>query len=286
MKSILNLALKKDVFEALQNGTTKEILIEKSNWWKKRLMDLDTGRFKQFDIACISSGSSDKVNYDIEKIELKDNTFVITIKQDVGEVIEPTIINPEKLEPVTVNPVTVETGEDGEVIIKQTYVKPISEITQKIILNGDGTTEGDEEGDKESTELPADTNTEVPEDKDIKEVITNIFNKFCELSDVFVVNMPYVTIRTNGHIIGTNRRLIADRDNDVRFTFNVKELTKYPSDTNSYFALLVLGYINKLLKGNYVFVNKSASGFKEDEWGNITFKIVATAKKKYIFPKQ
>ena len=69
MKSILNLALKKDVFEALQNGTTKEILIEKSNWWKKRLMDLDTGRFKQFDIACISSGSSDKVNYEIEKIE-------------------------------------------------------------------------------------------------------------------------------------------------------------------------------------------------------------------------
>ena len=84
MLNVLNLALKKDVFEGLQNGTTNEILIDGSRWWKKRLMDLDIGRFKDFDVACVSSGGSDKVQYPIDKIEMRNGDFIITVINGYG----------------------------------------------------------------------------------------------------------------------------------------------------------------------------------------------------------
>jgi len=280
MENVLNLALKKDVFEGLTNGTLTEIPIKKNNWWKKRLMDLDTGRFKEFNVACVSSGSSDKYVYEISNLELRGDDFIVTViqpeKAEPDRQIAPENINPVKLEPVEVNPVIV-VNEGENVVMKQEYTRPLTEVEKKVILNDVLPEEEDDE--------PEETQ-DVPEDKDVKEIVSNLFNKFCELNDVYVVNMPYVHIRSNGQILGCRKRLIADRDNDVKFTFTVKELTKYPNDSNSYFTLLVMGYINALLKNNYVFVNKSECGFKEDEWGNITLKIVATAKKKYIFPKQ
>ena len=157
MGNILNLALKKEVFESLQNGRTNEIIIDGSRWWKKRLMDLDTGKFKDFSIACVSSGSSDKVEYEIENIEQRGRDFVVTVnvKHDEdeqpcidnddsdydGSELEityqedtvPPVDNDQQLEPVNVNPVTIETGEDGEVIVKQTYVKPMTSVTQSVL---------------------------------------------------------------------------------------------------------------------------------------------------------
>ena len=107
MAEILNMALKKDVFEGLQNGTTNQIIIEKTNWWKKRLMDIDTGRFKPFEILVASCGSADKIEYAIEKIELVDENFIITVlntpedtpvqpeKEDMGDSDEPESFNEE-----------------------------------------------------------------------------------------------------------------------------------------------------------------------------------------------
>lgn len=280
MENILNLALKKDVFNELKNGTTNEILIEKTNWWKKRLMDLDTGRFKKFDIACVTSGSSNKSNYGIENISLKDNTFVITIK--------PEVVEPETVKPVTIEPVIIvndEAGDGNELI--QNEDRDIDDEQEELSTETEeeSPTEVKEDDEILEDDFQVDEQEEETKNVDIKRVISNTFNKFCELNDVFVVNMPYVTIRPNGQIIGCKRRLIADRDNDVRFTFAIKELVKYPNDSDSNFALQVVEYINKLLENNYVFVNKYASGFKEDRWGNLIFTVVATTRKKYIFPK-
>ena len=50
MSNVLNLALKKDIFDGLTNFHTNEIPIKKNDWWRKRLMDLDTGKFKNFDV--------------------------------------------------------------------------------------------------------------------------------------------------------------------------------------------------------------------------------------------
>mgnify|MGYP003550124063 CR=1 FL=1 len=139
MANVLNLALKKDVFDELTNFRTNEIPIKKNDWWKKRLMDLDTGRFKYFDVASVSSGSSDKFEYVIDHIEDRGKNYVVVVvlpeideleEENVNveaetedsdfdgsdfyeeindEVIEPEVIEPEVIEHVTVNPVVVDT---------------------------------------------------------------------------------------------------------------------------------------------------------------------------------
>lgn len=292
MGNILNLALKKEVFESLQNGRTNEIIIDGSRWWKKRLMDLDTGKFKDFSIACVSSGSSDKVEYEIENIEQRGRDFVVTVnvKHDEdeqpcidnddsdydGSELEityqedtvPPVDNDQQLEPVNVNPVTIETGEDGEVIFKQTYVKPMTSVTQSV------ETLPDQPEDNSSDDI-----------KSIKDTIRNLIDGFCELKDVYVVNMDSVTIRNNGQVFGCKKRLIADRDSDVKFNFVKKEFIKYPNTLNSAFTLQVLYYLNNMLKNNYVFINKNACKFREEDSGNIILTIVAVGKRKYFFAK-
>lgn len=326
MANVLNLALKKDVFEGLQNGTTNKILIGYSRWWRKRLMDLDSGVFKNFDVACVSSGSSDKIDYEIEQIEqLENKDFVVTVKVGFdqgeqpstdegdsdfddetpiqysdaavppihtvtdgnGEGIEITGIKgtqEDLLKSEVVNPVTVETDENGNVVVKATYVKPISEITQKFILKKTGEMIDDAVNDAEE-ESPKNPEIKDSENKDIKDIVMNLIDKFCELKDVYVVNMDSVTIRNNGQVFGCKKRLIADRDSDVKFNFVKKEFIKYPNTLNSAFALQVLYYLNNMLKNNYVFINKSACKFREGNQGNIILTIVAIGKRKYFFAK-
>lgn len=325
MAKDLNLALKKDVFESLQNGTTNEIIIEGSRWWKKRLMDLDTGKFKDFTIARVSSGSSDKVEYEIERIEQRGADFAVIVyvgapentpvTPDEGEQpcidngdsdfdnepiqysdgavqIIPETINPDVIEPVTINPVTIETDENGDAVVKVTYVKPISEITQKIILNQndeaevvDGDGENVSEFEKEIQEKEYRNIVEIKDSK-LVHTVTNLFNRFCEMSNVYVVNMPNVTIRNNGQIFGSNRKLIADRDSDVRFDFTKKEFIKNPNSSNSSFVIQILKYLTNLMNNNYVFVNKNMSGFRNGDMGNLIFTITAVAKRKYFFERK
>ena len=151
---ILNLALKKEIFEGLLDGSLNEIPIKKSNWWKKRLMDENTGRFKDFMVVAATSGSSDKVYFEIKYIELREDNFIIGVKLinmdegdsdgdidtnlDNGEVIAPDVINPEIIEPAKINPVIIETDENGDDITKLIVnVKEnvgISQISQDITV--------------------------------------------------------------------------------------------------------------------------------------------------------
>lgn len=285
MTKILNLALKKEVFEGLQNQTTNEIPIENSKWWKKRLMDLDTGRFKDFTTASVSCGSPEKFLYDIEKIELRENTFVITVVlpdavneetpqvKEVPEMVEPEIETPKTVEPETEEPVEEAVPEPVE---KQEYEEPTVTITEKVVTETKPVEEPKEE--KNGPVVIKDT-------PDVKTTVMNLFNNFCKMKDVYVVNMPNVTIRNNGQVFGCNKRLIADRDSDVKFNFEKKEFVKYPYTSDGEFSLRILTYLNKLLQNNYVFINKSACGFREGDGGNIIFTIVAIGKRKYFFAK-
>ena len=323
--NVLNLALKKEIYEGLGNGTITDIVIEKSNWWKKRLMDVDTGRFREFDVANISCGSAEKLEFEIDSIFLLDDNFVIRIIQptehvqpedeeneqtedekgcdevqpeneqpedeedDYEEFEDPAILEftegngegveitgikgtqEDLLKPDGINPVTVETDENGNIIAKtKVFVKPevtINRIEQKIKLNKDGVEVVNEE------------------EPDIKELIMKVVNKFCSLNDVYVVSMPNVTIRNNGQIFGCNKRLIADRDSDVKFDFVKKEFIMYPGEAKSSLILKVLGYMNSLLKNNYVFINRTACGFRDGDNGNLIFTMYAVSKKKYLFKK-
>ena len=315
MANVLNLALKKDVSDELTNFRTNEIPIKKNDWWKKRLMDLDTGRFKYFDVASVSSGSSDKFEYVIDHIEDRGKNYVVvvvlpeideleeenvnveaetedsdfdgsdfyeevideTIEPEVidetiePEVIEPEVIEPEVIESVTVNPVVVDTvGNVTTTRAKGLYLSP--EAREAIVKRF--TVKFNEEM-KKAVEY------------DVKEEIFNIISAFCDNKDVFVVNMPFVTIRNTGQIIGYhgNRRLIADRDSDVRIDYQKYELTKYGYMSDLEFTTIVEKFLSNLLSGNYVFINRKYCGFDTAVTGELVLKIAVASRKKYLFKK-
>lgn len=294
MSNVLNLALKKDIFDGLTSFRTNEIPIKKNDWWRKRLMDLDTGRFKNFDIACVSSGSSDKYNYPIDHIELKGDFYIITVvlptvkesemdfnsgysekveeivdDENKEEIVEPEIIEPEIIEPVQINPTVVDTVGNGVITDKKYTISP--EAKELIIKR-----------------FIAKFNAEQKEDvPDIKDETMKLIDSFCAQKDVFVVNMPFVTIRNNGQIIGYHggRRLIADRDSDVRIDFKKFELQKYAEFSDVEFLMTVNKFLDDLLNGSYVFINQEYCGFETTHTGELILKIAVASKKKYLFRK-
>lgn len=281
---ILNLALKKDIFEGLLNGTLNEIPIKKSNWWKKRLIDENTGRFKNFMVVAATSGSSDKVYFEIKYIELRENNFIIGVKLinmdegdsdsdidtnlDNGEVITPDAINPEVIEPAKINPVTVETDENGDTIVKQIVnVKvnvPISHISQDIKVTKEG-------------------NVKIDEHSELKQTVLALLDVFCGLEGNFVVNMPHIIIRNNGQLAGTKYRFHIERDADIRIDYTKQEFVKYENISDELFVNTIASYMKKLMISNYVFINKNASGFKYGPNGELIFVLYATGRRKYFF---
>ena len=285
MANVLNLTLKKDIFERLLNRESNEIPIKKSDWWRKRLMDLDTGRFKYFDVAVVSSGSEQKYEFEIDHLEQRDQFYVVVVvlpapdveeeedlgdsDSDTGEDIIPEQTNPEVLEPTTVNPVVIDEGEVKA--IKQNTFILTDEQKQAIIRK---LMNQIEENIKEEKEKP-----------DVKVRVMEVMNDFCKNADVFVVNMPNVTIRNNGQILGYhgNKRLVADRDADVRFDFKKMYMMQYYNVSDDAFVNEVKESLNKMLKGNYAFINKKYCGFSTSETGELVFKIAVVFKKKYLF---
>lgn len=281
---ILNLALKKEIFEGLLDGSLNEIPIKKSNWWKKRLMDENTGRFKNFMVVAATSGSSDKVYFEIKYIEMRENNFFIGVKLinmdegdsdsdidtnlDNGGVIKPNVINPEIIEPVKINPVTIETDESGNNIAKMIVnVKEnvgISQISQDITVTKEG-------------------NVKIDEYSALKQTVLSLFDVFCNLEGNFVVNMPYITIRNNGQLVGTKYRFHIESDADIRVDYNKQEFVKHEDISDELFVNTISSYMKKLMISNYVFINKNASGFKYGPNGELIFVLYATGRRRYFF---
>ena len=278
---ILNLALKKEIFEGLLDGSLNEIPIKKSNWWKKRLMDENTGRFKDFMVVAATSGSSDKVYFEIKYIEMRENNFIIGVKLinmdegdsdsdvdtnlDNGEVIKPNVINPEVIEPVKINPVTIETGNTNtKIIVNVKENVGISQISQDITATKEG-------------------NVKIDEYSALKQTVLSLFDVFCNLEGNFVVNMPYITIRNNGQLVGTKYRFHIEKDADIRVDYTKQEFIKYEDVSDELFVNTIASYMKKLMISNYVFINKNASGFKYGPNGELIFVLYATGRRKYFF---
>lgn len=271
---ILNLALKKEIFEGLLDGSLNEIPIKKSNWWKKRLMDENTGRFKDFMVVAATSGSSDKVYFEIKYIELRENNFIIGVKLinmdegdsdsdidtnlDNGEVIAPNIINPEIVEPEKINPVTIET------IVNVKENVGISQISQDITATKEG-------------------NVKIDEYSALKQTVLSLFDVFCNLEGNFVVNMPYITIRNNGQLVGAKYRFHIESDADIRVDYTKQEFVKHKDISDELFVNTIASYMKKLMISNYVFINKNASGFKYGPNGELIFVLYATGRRRYFF---
>lgn len=290
MANVLNLALKKDVFEGLKNGTTNEILIEKTNWWKKRLMDEDTGRFKDFMSICASCGSADKYDYDIEKMELKGDNFVITVKVKKEEDITPEPINPENITPIVEKELKKPYAPPQTVVEDLGEVKEDDEEEEELISKNTeiGFEEVEEKKEQviEESEI-LDMKKEIKEVKKdvVKEAVIKILQKYSTLKDVFVINHSRVVIRNTGQILGCNKKLIADRDNDVMFEFRDYRLTHRMEVSDTEYLASLTNFLEYLLKNNYVFIPKKPYSFETDDWNQMVLILKIVTRRKYLFKK-
>ena len=126
-------------------------------------------------------------------------------------------------------------------------------------------------------------NVKIDEYSALKQTVLSLFDVFCNLEGNFVVNMPYITIRNNGQLVGTKYRFHIESDADTRVDYTKQEFVKYEDISDELFINIIASYMKKLMISNYVFINKNASGFKYGPNGELIFVLDATGRRRYFF---
>ena len=253
MSNILNLTLKKDVFESIRSGVSNDIFIEKTPYWEKRLTTPE-GEFKSWDIVRISSGSQEKLDYPIQTIALNiENQYMITVLRDANVVVG---------------------GDTDDINI--VVERSIDKIEQTLIVHKDGYV-------TPTTEVKELLDEDVK--KPYKERINELLDDFCKNQDVYVVHNSQVTIATDGRILGTNRRLNFRGDNDARIDLRKDTIIKLKWMDDEQYVNLVSNELKKYLKSNYVFIWKSGCEWNTIFSGETELVIRIATVRKYNIPR-
>jgi len=274
MSDILNLALKKDVYEGINNGTTDKIVIEWSNWWNKRLKDIDTGKFKDFVAVRISCGSAVKFDYPIVSIEQINRDFIITVDNQGSETYDADVILADAMKTTEMDTTEIETIEKENVMEsvieqkKDEYVSPELEIVDECTDKG-----------VDTKELTDDYTYEV----NLKDSVNIMLDNFCKFDNVYNINAPVISILPSGKIIGSSKRLVVDKDCETRIPFENVEAVKYKSMTNNEFLDILNLKLTEYLTGKYyIFINRKACGFTKRASGEDVLVLRMTVRKSYL----
>lgn len=266
MANVLNLALKKDIFEGLITKTNNEIPIEKTNWWTKRLKDIDTGVFKDFDIVKASCGSSNKFDFPIEKIEDRGEQYIVIVSFEKNNALNDENV-PFEIEDIqdAIEDIQELINEKFKEEIKEEYTSPSVTLTEP--------------------ELKEEYTPEIHlnEVSDIKQRIQELFEKFLSYEIVYTVTTPSVQIRSNGQVISTHRKIFMHRDYDMNFPFTEIEFIKYNNMTDDEYYDYVYEKLKEILNGNLVFVKKGSNMFKKISTGEECFVVKLAYKRIYLF---
>lgn len=271
MADILNLALKKAVFESLILKTSNEIVIEKTNWWKKRLMDIDTGKFKDFKIARVSCGSADKIDLPIENIKLNGENFIIKVTLPVDE--------QENKEQEKEETIEVE---------QNTTIGDVIENLKNVLDNITGVPANYLQKETTKENKPKkEENVKQVEPKGFKEKTFELLEDFCKNKNVYTVNLKTVRIRENGQIVGEQNKYIGGvRDCEELFEFEKVDFVKLNWMTDDDFLKIITTKMKELLRGNIVFVQKARCGFSKVVSGEDMFTLKFVARKAYLFKRK
>lgn len=276
MSDILNLALKKDVYEGINNGTIDKIQIEWSNWWNKRLKDIDTGKFKDFVVARISCGSALKIDYPILSIEQIDRDFVITVDNQGSESYVDTCLNQQDNDKYECkNDCKTETYQE------QNMTDTHAEDEQSDIDESLDVEDIYEKSEIEDTDNNIKTNDNIK--YDINTLIDNIIDQFCDYYRTYNINSPVIRIMPDGKIIGCNKRLHLNIDCEMRIPFGYVEFVKYKSLSDDDFINIIKERLEEYMNNNdYIFINRNACGFTKRASGEDVFVLRLTIKKHYL----
>ena len=301
MSNILNLTLKRDVYEGIINGSIDKIVIDYSKWWNRRLKDVDTGRFKEFKFVRISSGNDIKYDYTILNIEQVKKQFVITVDNADSE--DHLVVEEKTEEPETTE--TVETTDNATIVketTEETATEPLEEPEETVEVEipeeetptvADAVVDAISDVIENATAGPVVVNEdfyEIAKKEDIEETdepadykwqIIELLDEFYSRDNVFAVNTPVATILPNGKILGLSKRIPVTFDCEQKIQFKRVDIVKPEFLSDEDFVENVKEKLDRLSNNSYVFIKKHLTRFEHTPDGDVELVLFVNAIKKY-----
>ena len=275
MANIFKTTLKKDIIADIANNGKREVRFPITKFWATRFADefnLDekTFEFKTFDSLEFSSPSNkDTIS------ETCVFNYVRTLVDGDEFVIEFVDVGKQDVVSEEVDNTNVET-------------KPIVIINDEEIekIELDGSDVYDEEVENISNEDVFDS---IKQWFDDEKVLDTLYDS----ESVFATNARQIIILPKGRVLGLNKSLPLNNDNEVRFIFD-KEMKVYFSASNEVDAVdifdvfknQILENIAEIRKNNFLFIWKQYTGIFMEDDGRIYFGIKYTTKKTIGFDRR
>ena len=275
MANIFKTTLKKDIIADIANNGKREVRFPITKFWATRFSDefnLDekTFEFKTFDSLEFSSPSnkdtiSETCVFNYVRTLVDGDEFVIEFV-DVGK-----------------QDVVLEEVDDTNVETKPIAIIDDEEIEE---IELDGSDVYDVEVETISNEDVFDSIKQWFDDE-------NILDTLYESESVFATNARQIIILPKGRVLGLNKSLPLNNDNEVRFIFD-KEMKAYFSTSNEVDAVdifdvfknQIIENIAEIRKNNFLFIWKQYTGIFMEDDGRIYFGMKYTTKKTIGFDRR
>ena len=273
MANILKTTLKKDIIADIADNNKREVRFPITKFWATRFaseynLDDKTFVFKTFDSLEFSSPSNkdtDAMTYvfDFVRTFVDGDEFVIEFK-DSGKQ-------------------DVENIDDAVKVENETDAN----IAEENVANTDVDTDTDDiDGSDTYTndDIECDTEDEYISNEDVFDTIRqwfddeNIADSIFENESVFATNGMQIIIRPRGRVLGINKTLPLNNDNDVRVEFDKQIKIYFPTsnefddlDVFELFKNQILESITEITKNNFLFVWKRYTGIFMESDSRIYF---------------
>lgn len=286
MANIFKTTLKKDIIADIANNNTREIRFPITKFWATRFADefnLDekTFTFKTFDALELSSPSnkdtiSETFVFEFVKTYVDDEEFVVEFK-DCG-------------------------GQDDVVIDNDSSVfnernLKLIEITNGIKFEVEEAIE--DEVDIDGSDVDGTEDDCIYNEEDIFKTIQQwyddemILDMICDNKNVFATNAKQILILPKGRVLGINKSLPLNNDNEVRLDFDKQLKVYFPTndelddvDIFDFFKNQILENITEICNSNFLFIWKKYTGIFMENDGGIYFGMKYTSKKTIGFDRR
>ena len=286
MANIFKTTLKKDIIADIANNGKREVRFPITKFWATRFADefnLDekTFEFKTFDSLEFSSPSnkdtiSETCVFNYVRTLVDGDEFVIEFKDCGGQ------------EDVVVD--------NNSSVFNERNLKLI-EITKGIKFEAEEVNE--DEDDIDGSDVDGMEDEYIYNAEDIFKTIQQwyddemILDMICDNKNVFATNAKQILILPKGRVLGINKSLPLNNDNEVRFDFDKQLKVYFPTndeldnvDIFDFYKNQIIENITDICNSNFLFVWKKYTGIFMENDGRIYFGMKYTSKKTIGFDRR
>lgn len=288
MANIFKTTLKKDIIADIANNGKREVRFPITKFWATRFADefnLDekTFEFKTFDSLEFSSPSnkdtiSETCVFNYVRTLVDGDEFVIEFKDCGGQ--EDVVID------------------NNSSVFNERNLKLI-EITKGIKFEVEEVNE--DEDDIDGSDVDGTEDEYIYNEEDVFKTIQQwyddemILDMICDNKNVFATNAKQILILPKGRVLGINKSLPLNNDNEVRFNFDKQLKVYFPTndeldnvdvDIFDFFKNQINENITEICNSNFLFVWKKYTGIFMENDGRIYFGMKYTSKKTIGFDRR